>query len=1033
MMYIPLHVHTSRGSIGDSILKIKEYVKKAKEMGLTHIAVTNHGSMADMYQFYYECINNDITPIIGCEVYVANHKEEKIKGEKYRHLVLIAKNEVGLKNLLFITSDANLRGMYYKPRTDLETIEKYSEGLICLSACLGGDIPQNILQLRDVPELELQEAYQQVQSKILNYKRIFGKDYYLELQPGTFADQIYLNQMLITLSQETDVPLIITNDVHYLDEEDAHAHDIHVKIERKMNIDDDMIYPDTCYYLMNEQRLKSFFDYVDPAIIQTAINHTVTIANQCSIALEIQNLHMPEFPVPKLYSEDDYLASIALNKLNEIADRLTDPAMYIERALYELSVLKELGFSGYFLTVRDFVTYAKENDVPVGPGRGSVCGSLVAYLCDITKVDPIKYNLLFERFLSVHRKGSVPDIDLDFSSEKRNHMFNYAIEKHGQDHCALVSTVGLRKAKAALRDVARVFSIDLDTAGQAANLIPVAYYDEEGNKATDLSIADSIKIVPELKTMQQQYPDWFNMAMKLEDLPRISSVHAAGTLVSPVSLIDHIPLRQKNEESSIFATSLNLGDAETAGFIKFDFLGLATLSVTDNTEREADFVFDFDDEKLFEDEAVWGLIGSKNTTTLFQIGSKTYKDRMFRLQPKTIKELAACLALVRSPCISSKADQIYMEIVEGKREVELIHEFYDKVTAETNGILLYQEQLMNIAVNFGFTLEESFKLMKAVAKKKIDKIAEYEESFRALAQDRQVPEDATDRIWQIILDAGLYCFNESHAIAYALLCYQSAYLKTYYPLIYMANALTNAYERKEEIEETVSECRRLGIKFNSLDYNLSNWGFTVNESKDNTINIGLCAIKSFGDKAAIALMTNRPYASFEDMLERVPKKDLSKRAIVPAIFAGLFDSITMDREAMYHTYCSLRGEEPLTEIKLAKESIDTNETLQAIETFILGCPLVSSPVNDFEPIGFDKLKKNQIFTIPAVINRVKKLKDRNQNLMAFLTLETGDGIIDSTVFSTIYKEYRSFYKKGLIVNIKAKKDKEGSCVILEIN
>jgi len=564
-MYIPLHVHTARASIGDSILKIKEYVVKAKEMGLTHIAVTNHGSMADMYSFYYECINNNITPIIGCEVYTANNNQEKIKGEKYNHLVLIAKNEVGLKNLLYITSDANLSGMYYKPRTDLKTIESHSEGLICLSACLGGDIPQALLKLRDLDACEKQKGYQEVQNKVLNYKRIFGKDYYLEIQPGTFADQIYVNQLLIHLSTETNVPLIVTNDIHYLNEEDAQAHDIHVKIERKMNIDDAMIYPDTCYYLMNETRLKTFFEYIDKDILNEAILNTEYVARQCSIKLEIDKLHMPKFPIPKRYTEDDYLASIALKRLALISDRLPNPAEYMDRALYELNVLKELGFSGYFLTVRDFVTYANKNDIPVGPGRGSVCGSLIAYLCNISKVDPIKYNLLFERFLSIHRKGSVPDIDLDFSSEKRTLMFDYAINKHGQERCALVSTVGLRKAKAALKDVARVFSIPLEVADQASKLIPIAYYDEEGNKATDLSITDSLKIVPELREMQKQYPEWFNMAIKLEDLPRVSSVHAAGTLVAPVNLIEHIPLRQKSEESSIFATSLHLGDAETAG------------------------------------------------------------------------------------------------------------------------------------------------------------------------------------------------------------------------------------------------------------------------------------------------------------------------------------------------------------------------------------------------------------------------------------------------------------------------------------
>lgn len=759
-MYIPLHAHSAEASIGDSILKIDEYIAKAKAMGLTHLCVTNHGSMADMYNFYYKCKKENIIPIIGCEVYVAEDMLEKDKTKKrdYEHLVLIAKNDIGLKNLLRIVSDASLFGMYFKPRTDLKQIEKYSEGIICLSACLGGAIPKMIIASIESEDINMDT----IAEEVYKYKKIFGDDYYLEIQPGTNENQLYVNDYICELSEVTGVEIVVTNDIHYLDEGDHIAHNVHVCISRKMEVTDEILYPDTVYYLMDEDELRTYFESFNQDVINKAINNTVKIASSCSVSLETDKIHMPVFPVPHGHTETSYLLEIVFEKFSESINRFPDAYKYTDRILYEIDVLDKLGFSGYFLIVRDFVMYAKANNIPVGPGRGSICGSLVAYLTGITEVDPIKYNLMFERFLSVHRIGSVPDVDLDFSSDKRPLMFDAAIEKYGKDKCALVSTIGMRKAKAALRDVARVFGVSAEEADRASKLIPISHYDEEGIKATDLSISDSIKIVPELAEMNRTYPEWFSMAMKLEDLPRTSSIHAAGTLISPKPLIDFVPLRQKDEASSIYATSLSLADAEIAGAIKQDFLGLATLSVIDGTQINSGFTFDFSNDELYKEEEVWNLIGSKHTTTLFQIGSKTYKARMGRLKPTTIKELAACLALVRGPCISSGADKIYMDIVEGKQEIEYIHDFYDSATAETNGILLYQEQLMQVSVNFGFSLEDSFRLMKAVSKKKIDKIAEFEERFKFYAKERNVDDDTTCRIWQIIVDAGLYLFNESH-------------------------------------------------------------------------------------------------------------------------------------------------------------------------------------------------------------------------------------------------------------------------------
>jgi DNA polymerase-3 subunit alpha len=1035
-VYTPLHVHTAKGSIGDSILKIKEYVEKAKEMKLTHLSITNHGSMADMFDFSTQCIEAGIQPIIGCEVYESIERLSKTKDDKnYWHLVLIAKNEIGLKNLLYITTDAQLNGFYYKPRTDMEILREHGEGIIALSACLGGKIPQMLL--KDSPEkqdariedLKVYNFSQEVIASVNEYKEIFD-DFYLELQPGNFEEQNYVNDMLVNLAEITDTKLIITNDVHYLNKEDWRAHDVHVKISRKQKIDDARIYPDTCYYLMDYSTIYSSFPTLPKTIVLEAINNTNVIASLCTLNLNTTSLHMPKFSVPKGHTEESYLTKITFEKLEAMRYVIKDPAEYATRLMYELETINELGFAGYFLTVRDFVSYARENGIPVGPGRGSVCGSLVAFLAGITVVDPVKYNLLFERFLSIYRKGSIPDIDLDFAADERENMFNYAVEKYGIGHCGLVSTFGMRKAKASLRDTARVFNIDSEVADEAAKLIPQVYYDEEGEKLTDLSIEDSIEIVPRLRELSLEYPEWFEMAKLLEDLPSHSSIHAAGTIISPVNLLDFIPLiKPKNE--GINATALNLSDAEKAGFVKQDFLSLATLTVTAKTEKNVGFTFDFVNNE-YDDPETWALIGSKNTTGLFQISSRTYKERMGRLRPTTIKQLAACLALVRGPCISGKMDQTYMEIVEGKREIELIHPFFDSVTESTNGVLLYQEQLMKVVVNFGFSLEESYQIMKAIAKKKKKKILEFEEQFFINAERLKVDRLIADRIWKIILDLGLYCFNESHAVAYALLCYMSAYLMVHFPHEYLKNCLTNAYLRKEEPEEIVEECRRRGIKFAPLDVNSSDWEFSL--EYDDRIRIGMCAVKSFGEAAADEVVTKRPFADMDDFMDRVEKGKCSKRAIVPGIFSGLFNSFESNRRELYRYFLDKRKEEMTEEVKLqGGQSFKVDDAYDVIEDLLLSAPLMSNPVNDFEPIGFSNIKRGQSFVIDAVVRRVKKLRDKNQNMMAFLSLETADGHIDCTMFGEVYANYKSFCKKGLICRVTAKKDKgEDSCIAVSV-
>lgn len=612
-------------------------------------------------------------------------------------------------------------------------------------------------------------------------------------------------------------------------------------------------------------------------------------------------------------------------------------------------------------------------------------------------------------------------------------MFKYAVNKHGKEKCALVSTVAMRKAKTAIKDTIRILNLDTELGEEIAKLIPVTYYDDNGDKETDLSIDDSLKVIPELKEYQKKYPRVFEIAMKLENLPRASSIHAAGTLIGTRNLNYYLPLRRVSEDSYINATALTLKDAEKASSIKFDFLALNTLDVIDKVEKDTGFVFDYEDEELFKDEEVWDIIGSRNTTTLFQIGSKTYKDRMYRLKPKTIDELAACLALVRGPCIAEKLDEKYMQIIEGKQEVELIHPIYDEITKDTYGILIYQEQIMMLFHQLGYSMSKSMTYMKYLAKKKVDEIKKVKLEYDKLTA-KIMSKKISERIWNIIEVQSLYSFNRSHAVAYAYISYITAYYRIHYPVYWMASALTNAYEKDKDITETIQECRRIGIHFNKFNCNTSQWSFEVNPSLKNTINIGLCAIKGFGYKAYESLNSNRPYVSFEDLIERVPKKEINKARFLVSIFADLYNCFDLTPMQAYEKYFSIRKDKELpTEIKVGKEKLNIDKPIEELEAFILTEALIHSPINNFEPIYFNSYRNNSIIEFKAIISKVKKIKDKNEKQMAFLTLETGDGIIDSIVFSNNYKDFTKYYKKGLEVNIKLKKTKSDGGIILNIN
>ena len=926
-MYYPLHTHTALGSIGDATLKIEEYVQRAVDLGLDKIAITDHGSLSAVFTFIEECVKKDIRPIVGMEAYEvpdANVKDAR----KYNHLILLAKTEEGFHNLLKIHNDAQTRGFYYKPRTDIRALERWGTGILATSACVAGSIPQAILT-GDI---------QTAETLAKNYKAIFD-NFFFEIQPGTFSDQLLVNDALVSLSQTLDISLVATNDIHYLRPEDYRVHDYHVKLSRKKDkedFSDALVYADTCYWFMSESDIFSAFqrtDILTDEVIRGAINNTAIIAEACSSVTDF-SVRMPQ---TGFKNEQQELFQRCYQKLNDIIQDKTLPQVYVDRLEYELSVISQKGFCGYFLIVQDFIQWARTHGISIGPGRGSAAGSLVTYLLGISAADPIKHGLLFERFMDPQREA-IPDIDIDTATTGRDILLQHLLDTYGKNNCAQISAIHIRKAKAAIKDAARILNLPVDLANDITKLIPTVAYDDDGNKETDLDIQTSLDMVSELRTYQAGYPELFKLAEGLEGLPSAMSTHAAGIVISPDPLQPTLPLIKAKEREDILVTSLSLEDAEKQ-LVKFDILALNTLDILSKTEKETGIRFDYEND-TYDDPKIWEVINSKYTAGVFQISSPTYKQRMWRLRPQNIKELANCLALVRGPCISSKTDEEYMLIREGKQSVKKIHPIYDKVTASTNGILIYQEQVMNLAVGFGMDISTGYRIVKAAAKKKQDELAAYHDQFIELATLRNCSLKTAEKIFDLIEKSSQYSFNYSHAVSYSLLVYSSAWLKYYYTLPFMKNLLTDKYvnNKTKEYAAIVKDALEIGIQFLPPDINKSSWEFTLEDGK---IRVGLCAIKGLGEKAAKHFLERKreDIRSLDQLLEIVDKKSFNKTKVLTSIFAGLFDSLEIPRQDLYKQYCQQYLEtQPEEEIKISKDVvIKTNaRAVKGLQTKLLG-------------------------------------------------------------------------------------------------
>ena len=1036
--YCITHLHTTKGSVGDSIATNEDIVAKAKELGMNSVAITDHGSLSNMYGFYYECIDNGIKPIIGCEIYLTEDCTIKdAEHKKLYHLILIAKDRVGIKNLLTIVSDASVEYSYYKPRIDLEHMKGYTEGLICTTACVGGYAPQLIINN------ELDKAIEHIEE----LHKMFGDDLYLEIQPGNFTEQHTVNNAMINIAQEKNIKLIATNDVHYINKDDWKTHDFHIRIQRKLKAPEDeneSIYADKLYYMMSREELLNSFDseMYDYDIINQALDNTIDLSNKV-IPYEFNEdkLNLPEFECPQGYTPRTYIEALCLERLNRIQYKIFNPSRYVDRLYNELAVIDDLGFSSYFLIMRDIVEHVKSQGYLVGFGRGSASGCLIAYLLGITRTDPIKYGLLFDRFLSYERRGSVPDIDLDFESgEGRECAFKYTLDKYGAEHCAAVSTFSIRKARSCIRSVCKLYDIDLATEDTIAKLIPQSVYEESEDgteKQTDLSIEESLEIVPELREWQTIYPDLFDMAMKLEGLPCHTSIHAAGTLIVNTKVADVAPMI-KQESKELNATALDLHDAESQKLVKYDYLAINNLNIVRECQELTGEVFDVEFDK-YDDEKIWDLICSRNTTGLFQIGSNTYKQRMHRLRPRTIEQLADCLALVRGPCIQSKLDEDYMQIREGKKDVELIHPIYDKITKDTNGILIYQEQIMHLCAALGLSLYDGYVVVKAGAKKKKKVLKEYEDKLWKLAKDK-MDKKTFDYMFKLVLDSAKYSFNKSHATSYALLTYVTAYYKAKYPKEFYAATLTCMYtnksgktdERKMKLKVIQKECMKAGIKFLPLDVNKSEYKCTI---EDDSIRLGFCCLANVSENAYNEVAKLLPLElnnaeTIEHIYNNVNKRQCNTKALNSMIAIGaLGENIIELYEKLYYLSAKKKNPDPPKySIYINKDykALELYDSAEEIEQVLCNANFINNSCSDLK-----ELKRNNDYVSgEAIITKVTKRKSKKGKQYAFVNLDTSEGSIEALLFNL--DDYKKELKKNKKIVFKGKTTDDDKIIINHI-
>ena len=1065
MNFTHLHVHTEY-SLLDGSNKIKEYVDRVKALGMDSAAITDHGVMYGVIDFYRAARAAGINPILGCEVYVAPgsrfDREAGSGDDRYYHLVLLAENNQGYSNLMKIVSKGFVEGFYYKPRVDLSLLEKYHEGIIALSACLAGEVARFLTR----------GMYEDAKKAALRYQDIFGKgNFFLELQDHGIPEQQNVNQQLLKMHRETGIELVATNDVHYTLAEDAQPHDVLLCLQtgKKLADEDRMRYEGGQYYVKSPEEMERLFPYAPEAL-----ENTHKIAQRCHVEIEFGVTKLPKFDVPEGYTSREYLNELCFRGLEERYQPVTEELK--ERLNYELSTIRNMGYVDYFLIVWDFIKYARDHDIMVGPGRGSAAGSLVAYTLGITQLDPIRYDLLFERFLNPERV-SMPDIDVDFCFERRQEVIDYVRRKYGDDCVVQIVTFGTLAARGVIRDVGRVMDLPYAQVDTIAKMIP---------QELNITIDKALQMNPELKKVyedQKEIHDLIDTAKRLEGLPRHTSMHAAGVVISQKDVSEYVPLSRASDGSIV--TQFTMTTLEELGLLKMDFLGLRTLTVIQNAVHliEQDAGVKLDMQHIdYNDKKVLDSLGTGRSDGVFQLESAGMKNFMKELKPQSLEDVIAGISLYRPGPMD-----FIPQYIRGKNRPDTIK--YDcpqlePILKPTYGCIVYQEQVMQIVRNLaGYTLGRSDLVRRAMSKKKAAVMEKERQNFVYGNEEEGVPgciangisEQTANKIYDDMIDFAKYAFNKSHAAAYAVVSYQTAFLKYYYPVEFMAALMTSVIEMPTKVAEYIQVCRQMNIKILPPDVNRGAYGFSVDNG---AIRYGLSAIKSVGRPVINALVEEREangeYRSLKDFIERLTGT-VNKRAIENFIKAGALDCLEGNRRQKMLVYSQivdsiaqekknsfagqmslfdLVSDEEKKEYEIRMPDVEEydKEMILAFEKDVLGIYLsghpleryrnimekmISAKTTDFQPdeeSGIPKVYDGQKVIIGGMITEKTIKYTRNNKVMAFLTVEDLLGTVEIVVFPRDYEKWQAMLNEDARVFVQGRvnaEDDKPSKLILE--
>lgn len=886
MQYVPLHLHTEN-SLLDGAIRIKELCKFAKENDMPAVAITDHGNMYGAIQMYEEAKSAGIKPLIGCEFYVYDGDiTEKNPAKTHPwHLVLIAKDQTGYKNLVKLVSTAKCKGMYYKPRINHELIEKHHEGLICLSACVQGEVAQGFIQGNKEASYEAAKFY----------KGLFGEDYYIELQDHGLEKQKMSNPGLIQLAKDLDIKMVITNDSHYLRKEDADWHDTLLCIQTNAlkESQDRFRFPNDEFYVKTPEQLRDSFKWMEADMFEECIKNTVEVADKCHLIIEMGKYHIPYFELPPNFTSESYLEYLTLEGIKKRYGALRPDLK--ERMDYELGVINKMGFAEYFLIVSDFIHYAKRNDIPVGPGRGSAAGSLVSYALEITDLDPIAHNLLFERFLNPERV-SMPDVDIDFCVERRGEVIDYVTKKYGADKVCQIVTFGTLAARNAMKSVARVYDIPFAQSNQWAQLIPAE---------PKIKIDDALKDGMELKKLYDTDPTvkkLVDMAKAIEGLKNNTGMHAAGVIISKMPLEDIVPVEPSKE--GLIVTEYTMIEDEHIGLLKMDFLGLRNLTIIHNAlkmvEKRTGEKVDINNIPL-DDEATFELLQRGDTDGVFQLESAGMKKLVKDLKPSVFEDLGALVALFRPGPLNSGMVDDFVQRKHGRQKIEYAHPDLEPILKDTYGTIVYQEQIMQIFQTLAdYSLGQADNVRRMMGKKQLDKMAEQKGLFVQNSAKHGMTQKQAEELFEQIEQFAAYCFNRSHSAAYAFVAYQTAYLKAHYPVEYMSALLSSVSNDQEKTQLYIGECQKMGIKVLAPDVNKSNAKFTPD---GDNIRFGLASIKNVGEGVIELIEKEREtqdgeFKSLYDFCTRIDYKSYNTRTLESLIKSGAFSNIEKSRKQL---------------------------------------------------------------------------------------------------------------------------------------